>query len=157
MVSIMSKEKKDFKKFLPLIVVCVVAVGAGLGLGWFLKKSGNGIGSAGVANVTAEIPTDASQIKNGDVFGSNNADDFKDSVQGYLTSGSDLDEGSHMLLRTGGASQTVYLFSSVTDLNQFNGMEVKLWGETQKGEKAGWLMDVGRLEVINTQGEKPLE
>ena len=153
----MSKEQKDFKKFLPLMIICVIAVGAGLSLGWFMKKGGSKIGSATVADVTAEVPTDASQIKNGDVFGSSNADDFKDSVQGYLVSGTDIGEGSHRLLRTGGATQTVYLFSSVTDLGQFEGMEVKLWGETQKGEKAGWLMDVGRLEVVNTQGEKPLE
>jgi hypothetical protein len=34
-------------------------------------------------------------------------------------------------------------------------MEVKIWGETFKGQQAGWLMDVGRVEVIEVEGEQP--
>lgn len=30
-----------------------------------------------------------------------------------------------------------------------------IWGETFKGQKAGWLMDVGRVEVVNTSATKP--
>lgn len=67
------------------------------------------------------------------------------------------EEGSHKLLRTGGNSQTVYLTSSVTDLDKFNGMEVKVWGETQAGNKVGWLMDVGRVEIVNVKGVVPEE
>jgi len=36
-------------------------------------------------------------------------------------------------------------------------MEVKIWGETFKAQKAGWLMDVGRVEIVNPDGEAPLE
>jgi hypothetical protein len=36
-------------------------------------------------------------------------------------------------------------------------MEVKVWGETYKGQKAGWLMDVGKVEVIDPQAEPPVE
>ena len=35
-------------------------------------------------------------------------------------------------------------------------MEVQIWGETFKGQKAGWLMDVGRIKVIEVEGESPL-
>jgi hypothetical protein len=36
-------------------------------------------------------------------------------------------------------------------------MQVKVWGETFKGQKAGWLMDVGRVQVIDTEAEAPVE
>ena len=96
-------------------------------------------------------------VKNGDIFGSPDAETFKDSAQGYLEAGGLESEGSHKLLRPGGDSQTVYLTSSVTDLDKFLGMEVKIWGETFKAQQAGWLMDVGRVEIVNTQAQAPSE
>jgi hypothetical protein len=33
------------------------------------------------------------------------------------------------------------------DLDSFVGMDVKVWGITFQAEIAGWLMDVGRVEV----------
>ena len=53
-------------------------------------------------------------------------------------------EGTHVLLRKGAIS--VALTSSVVDLSQYEGKEVKVYGETQKAVKEGWLMDVGRVE-----------
>jgi hypothetical protein len=93
----------------------------------------------------------------GDVFGVQDEKTFKDSAEGYLEIGGLDGEGSHKLLRPGGDSQTVYLTSSVTDLDKFDGMSVKVWGETFKGQKAGWLMDVGRVQIVSPQGEKPTE
>jgi hypothetical protein len=37
--------------------------------------------------------------------------------------------------------------SSVVDLDLLVGDRVTIWGETNQGKKAGWLMDVGRLKV----------
>lgn len=54
-------------------------------------------------------------------------------------------EGTHMLIREGAVS--VALTSSVVDLNQYEGKKVKVFGETQKAIKEGWLMDVGKVEV----------
>ena len=82
---------------------------------------------------------------------------FKDSAEGYLEEGGLEGEGSHKLLRPGGDSQTVYLTSSVTDLDELVGTEVRIWGETFKGQKAGWLMDVGRVEVLKVDAESPAE
>ena len=96
-------------------------------------------------------------IKNGDVFGSPEEKDFKDSAEGYLELGGLDGEGSHRLLRDGGPSQTVYLTSSSTDLDKFQGMKVKVWGETFKGQKAGWLMDVGRVKVIEVNAQPPAD
>ncbi|MBQ6450177.1 hypothetical protein IJJ08_04760 [bacterium] len=155
------EEKTNVKQLIIVAVLSVVAIGLGVGGGWLLR----GNNKATVADtdsdadqttaVTATVAEDASSIKKGDVFGSPNADDFVDSAQGYLQAGGMNGEGSHALLRTGGASQTVYLTSSVTDLDKFVGMDVRVWGETFSGQSVGWLMDVGRVEVINTQGTDP--
>lgn len=55
-------------------------------------------------------------------------------------------EGSHLLIRSG--ADPVALTSSVVDLSQYEGKKVKVYGETQKALKEGWLMDVGRIEQI---------
>jgi len=36
----------------------------------------------------------------------------------------------------------------VIDLESFTGKKVKVWGETISAQKAGWLMDVGKIQVI---------
>ena len=48
----------------------------------------------------------------------------------------------------GDASQNVYLTSSVIDLSKYTGKKVQVWGETFQGQKAGWLMDVGRIKLL---------
>lgn len=147
--------KKKSKMVYSLMVVAVVAgIGTGFGLQKLSAKSGNPIsGSSG----TPISQVAGSNVKEGDVFGSQNEDDFKDTAEGYLEKGGIEEEGSHKLLREGGDSQTVYLTSSVTDLDKFEGMEIKVWGETYKAQKAGWLMDVGRVKVIKVEGEMPTE
>jgi hypothetical protein len=42
----------------------------------------------------------------------------------------------------------VYLTSSTVDLSPFVGKKVRVWGQTFTGQKAGWLMDVGLVEVL---------
>ena len=66
-------------------------------------------------------------------------------------------EGSHRILRPGGETQTVYLTSSVIDLSPFVDHKIKVWGETFAAQKANWLMDVGRVEVIELNAETPFE
>ena len=137
------------------VVLMIVAIGAGVATGFGIHrlaaKSPKSLSQAPISTV----PSDG--IKNGDIFGSNNESDFKDTATGYLEKGGINGEGSHKLLRPGGESQTVYLTSSVTDLDKFVGMQIQVWGETFKAQSAGWLMDVGRVKVINTQGQKPTE
>lgn len=55
-------------------------------------------------------------------------------------------EGTHTLEREGAVP--VALTSSVVDLSQYEGKKVKVFGETQKALKEGWLMDVGKVEEI---------
>ena len=57
-------------------------------------------------------------------------------------------EGSHHIERGANASQWVYVTSSIVDLDLLVGDRVIIWGETNQGKKAGWLMDVGKLKVL---------
>lgn len=151
------KQKDSMRKLnstaLVIMALAVVAgVGTGFGLNKMLAKSSS-LGGSKQPMATVATGT----VNNGDVFGSNDESTFKDSVEGYLQAGGLDGEGSHHLLRPGGDSQTVYLTSSVTDLDKFVGMEVKVWGETFKGQQAGWLMDVGRVQVNEVAGVSPVE
>ncbi|MGB9707096.1 MAG: hypothetical protein ACPLXP_03430, partial [Microgenomates group bacterium] len=77
---------------------------------------------------------------------------FRDYAFGRLkiNDNGDIPEGSHKLIRPGGPSQTAYLTSSVVDLNQFLEKCVEVWGETFAGQKAAWLMDVGRVKILDS-------
>ncbi|MEA2056448.1 MAG: hypothetical protein U9O78_01885 [Patescibacteria group bacterium] len=151
------EKSKDMKKAKPvLIVICTVAVIAG---------SATGIGSYRLFNRSSAAQKEengaiqqvaGNKVKEGDIFGIQDDEAFKDHASGYLKAGGINGEGSHSLLRPGGESQTVYLTSSVTDLDKLVGMEIKIWGETFKGQKAGWLMDVGKVKVINPDAEPPV-
>ena len=73
---------------------------------------------------------------------------FTDKAEGILKEGGIEDEGSFHLERPGGVSQNVYLTSSTVDLSTYIGKKVRVWGKTFSGKKAGWLMDVGYVEVL---------
>ncbi len=77
---------------------------------------------------------------------------FRDFAEGTLTARpepkdpSEYVEGTHLLQRD--STPPVALTSSVVDLSLYEGKKVKVYGETQKALEAGWLMDVGRVEVV---------
>lgn len=137
------------------VILFVIFAGAATGYGVNLFSAG----SAGMASPVAEQNKTAKEVEDavkvGAVFGVPDEKTFRDEVDGVLIKGGIAGEGSHTLLREGGISQNVYLTSSVVDLDQFENMKVKVWGETFKGQKAGWLMDVGRLEVSELSATKP--
>ncbi len=141
------------KKVSPPIVIagCLIVLVAGSATGYGTYQLTAQSGSIDVKNIENIEQVAGSSVKNGDVFGSANAETFKDSAEGTLQAGGINGEGSHQLLREGGESQTVYLTSSVTDLDKLVGMKVKVWGETFKAQQAGWLMDVGRVQVQETK------
>lgn len=86
----------------------------------------------------------AENVKSAGVFDKKT---FSDSAEGKLKEGGVEGEGSFHLERPGGESQNVYLTSSTVDLSKYVGKKVKVWGQTFTAEKAGWLMDVGYIEV----------
>jgi hypothetical protein len=146
----MNKAQK--KKFIIFAVIAILA-GVLTGYGSSRLNKRNDLSKGNVAQVASEV----NSIKAGDTFGITDKDTFSDSAQGYLEKGGVNGEGSHRLLREGGQSQTVALTSSVTDLDDFVGMEIKVWGETNKAQQSGWFMDVGQVEVIAVEAESPIQ
>lgn len=135
-------------------LVSILVIVAGSATGWTLYGLiGSSSSSSGSDQAIQQIP--GAQINAGDVFGSNDTETFPDTAEGFLQAGGIDGEGSHSLLRPGGPSQTVYLTSSVTDLDKLVNMQVIVWGETYKGQQAGWLMDVGRVEVVDPNASAP--
>jgi hypothetical protein len=129
-------EKKYMKKV--VIIVYLIMIFLGLGTGYLLANK-----STGATNVK----NDQKVIQTDKVVGSTDEKTFKDSAEGRLEKGGIDGEGTHKLIRDGGPSQTVYLTSSVIDMDKFVGKDVKVWGETFAADKAGWLMDVGKIEL----------
>ena len=119
------------RAFLLLFLVLVLGVLSGFGGSFFSKKStpaGNeknsGTESETEVNEQVEQKAGVSDKKN-----------FKDSAEGLLKEGGIDGEGFFHLERPG------------VDLNQYINKKVKVKGETYSAEKAGWLMEVGFIEV----------
>jgi len=122
----------------PLIFVFVIILG--LIVGYFLSPKTQ-ISSDSVISGQDMIKTD-------NEVGSTDTTTFRDNATGSIEAGGLNGEGTHKLIRSGGSSQTVYLISSIVDLDEFVGKTVQVWGETIKAQKVGWLMDVGRVKIV---------
>jgi hypothetical protein len=127
-----------------VMALLVVVVLVGLVTGYILaNKTGSATGgskSAGILNT--------SSVSKGTVIGSNDTATFKDTTEGVLKTGGIEGEGAYHLVRPGGDSQNVYLISSSVDLSKLIDKKIKVWGQTLSAQHAGWLMDVGRIEVL---------
>lgn len=84
----------------------------------------------------------------GEIVGIADKKTFKDQAEGILKEGGIEGEGNFHLIRPGGPPQNVYLTSTTVDLSQYVNKKIKVWGATFEGQKAGWLMDVGLVEVL---------
>lgn len=119
-------------------VILIVALLAGIGTGYVLAQGGGSklskVAPAALAPKTAQQDTRT----------------FRDFAEGKIEkkpepkNGEGYSEGTHLLIRTNAVP--VALTSSVVDLSQYEGKYVKVYGETQKAIKEGWLMDVGKVE-----------
>lgn len=125
-----------------IILISVIIIVVGVLTGFFLHKfqSSKGPVINGKQVEVVNTPTEE---------GVKDAASFKDTATGKLVvnDGKITTEGSHILVRDG-VSQNVYLTSSVVDLEKYVGKTVQVWGETFQGQKAGWLMDVGRIKIV---------
>ncbi len=128
------------------IGILIVVALLGIGTGYFFSVgpvASHLPGSGGLTSSSGD-----SSVQKGQTYGNGDTSVFKDTATGVMKSGGIDGEGAFHLVRPGGDSQNVYLVSSIVDLSRFIGHKVKVWGETQKAQKAGWLMDVGRVEVL---------
>ena len=124
----------------PPITIFIIVILIGVIVGYFLadRSSKNNLGVTKGEDI----------IQTANEVGSTNTTTFRDTATGTLESGGSNGEGTHKLNRQGGPSQTVYLVSSIIDLDQFVGKKVEVWGETIKAQRVGWLMDVGRVKIV---------
>lgn len=121
----------------------VLSACLGVGSGWAMVT----VTRDSAGNVLP-APTAENAVVVGQSYGSADTKLFRDTTEGTLAEGGIDGEGQYHLVRSGGESQNVYLTSSTVDLSLFVGRKIKIAGQTQEGQKAGWLMDVGRVEVL---------
>ncbi len=138
------KEEAAMTKQTKLIIggVFTVMIVLGVVTGYFI--SGSKKTAANSANSATAGPTATGK----NVFGSADTKTFTDSATGTIEKGGISNEGTHKLIREGGASQTACLVSSVLDLDQFVGKKVKVTSKTMEAKSCPWLMDVGQIEVL---------
>lgn len=125
----------DSKKILVGSAILIVVLGVVVGVALSRK------------NKVINRPTDQ-MVKSATEVGSRDTKTFRDTAIGVIQKTNPNGAGTHMLIRDGGPSQTVYMVSSVIDLDEFVGKKVEIWGETQKVAKVSWFMDVGRVKIV---------
>lgn len=133
------ENKTPINKNLLLGLISLVIILAGIGTGYLISGVGkrtSEIGTTGEIKVTKNEAGIADESK------------FSTTTDGVLEEGGIGGEGTYHLVRGVGPSQYAYLTSSVVDLGTFVGKKVQIWGETMSGKKAGWLIDVGKIKVI---------
>lgn len=127
-------------KLLPvpvIIIVSIVILGLGSVGGFMMvKKTPVSVNSTKGASVQTEKAAGVIDKKT-----------FNTDAEGILREGGIEGEGNFHLERPGGISQNAYLTSSTVDLSKYIGKKIKVWGQTYQGQKAGWLMDVGLVEI----------
>lgn len=134
-----SEAKVDSSKMKLVAYFLIIILGVASGFGVYAVKTS---GTARIAGKDVEV------VKTPTEEGIKDAATFKDTATGQLLAndGKITSEGTHILKR-GDISQNVYLTSSVIDLSKYEGKQVQVWGSTYQSQKAGWLMDVGRIKL----------
>jgi len=137
--------KSDFiSKILPIIIILiVVAAGVFSGLVFSSRNKSTKENRQKAALSEETLSGEQKQSFN---------QTFRDEAEGVVEKNDKLEkyaQGTHKLIRPGGESQTAYLTSSVLDLDEYVGKKVKVRGETFGSSQVGWLMDVGKVEIIN--------
>jgi len=137
--NISSNETKKTWALPGLLIFLVVAIVLGTITGFIINK---------VAKPGQKTTSSTTSTSTGTKVGVTDKKTFRDKAEGVLKEGGIDGEGNFHLVRPGGESQNVYLTSTTVDLTPFVGKKVRVWGETFTGQKAGWLMDVGLVEVL---------
>lgn len=136
-----SRKANLFKNIIPIAVI-VIIVAAGILTGIIISsRNKNAIIAKKAALVEEDLPEAQKQSF---------SKTFRDDAEGVIEK-NDLDkyaQGTHKLIRPGGEDQTAFLTSSVLDLDQYIGKKVKVFGETFSSSQVGWLMDVGKVEIV---------
>ena len=127
-------------KVIPLILILLI-IAAGAISGLFLSSTGRKDESKSAVSEQEELTPEVQQSFN---------QTLRDKAEGKIEKNDELDksaQGTHKLIRPGGEAQTAYITSTVLDLDEYVGKNVKVFGETFGSSQVGWLMDVGKVEV----------
>lgn len=122
-------------------LISVAVVLAGIGAGYLFSGMGK-------KQMLSGINTGNKIVINSNEAGISDESRFSTTTDGVLEEGGIGGEGTYHLIRGSGPSQYAYLTSSVLDFSTFSGKKVQVWGETISGKKAGWLIDVGKIKII---------
>jgi hypothetical protein len=152
----MASSISPIKTFYLAFFVVIVGIASGFGLNKITASQSSQIAGMDQDSATA-INLTKENLKVGETYGSSKSDRFPDDAEGVLIHGGIEGEGTHRLLRAGGVSQTVCLTSSVLDLDLFVDHKIKVSGETFDTQKCQWFMDVGQVEILELDAEKPFE
>lgn len=131
--------KPGVKAVWPYILGSFLVVLLGAGAGWLISGGRAMKGAGGKADTGAKVSSNEAGVED--------VSNFSQTAEGLLEAGGVGGEGTYHLTRDGGPSQTVRLTSTVIDLEGFVGKQVTVWGETLSS-RGGWLMDVGKVKVI---------
>ncbi|CAN5317393.1 hypothetical protein BH10PAT1_BH10PAT1_3920 [soil metagenome] len=123
-----------------MIGAAIIIIVVGIGVGYMVsnKKS---------VSTTSTASTSVVKV-NKDEAGVTDLTNYKDTATGTLQVGGIKGEGTYHLDRPGGATQTVYLNSAILNMGPFVGKKVQVWGQSQASDRAPWLMDVGKIQVV---------
>ena len=136
------------------LIIPLVIILFGIVSGWGISKmSGSSVTTSG--RLTSPESITANSLKVGEIVGVPDEKSFRDKAEGVLAEGGFEGEGSYHLVRPGGDDQNVYLTSSIVDISLFVGHKITVWGETFSAQKAGWLMDVGRVQIVELNAKLP--
>lgn len=137
----LDEEKEEEKEIKPVVYgIFIVLVLFGVITGYVLSRNG----------ATAQTNTGVSVTETADgkkTVGISDSETFSDSATGIVEAGGFDGEGTHKLIREGGPSQTMYMTSSVVDLDEFIGQKVTVWGQTMAARNVSWFMDVGKVQT----------
>ena len=134
--------KSPVKKNVVLGLISVVVVLAGVYAGYLFSGVGKSTGTS-TGNSSGK-----SVVASNKEAGAKDESKFSTTTDGVLEEGGIGGEGNYHLVRGSGPSQYAYLTSSSVDLAPFVGKKVQIWGDTMSGKKAGWLIDVGKIKVM---------
>lgn len=139
------------KLSIPIIVIIVfVALAVGFWLSRVTSGSNTSVANSSSNNSSQLVQStdnlSADKVEVGKVYGSTDSK-FSDSATGVVQKGGINGEGTHTLVREG-VNQNAALTSSVVDLDLFVGKKVDIKGQTNSSRKAGWLLDVGNIKIV---------
>jgi len=144
--SVVQPNNKNSK--LIYIIIIVLAIASGFWISrFFPSKTAVSLSDIETTTEDGAKIVSGESLKVGVLYGNLNQT-FKDSAKGTIKAGGVNGEGTHTLEREGGVTQNAALTSSVVDLDLFVGKKVEVKGETNKSNKAAWLMDVGSIKIL---------